>query len=379
MRVAQLDLADPEFPVSLVEKDDPVLPDEGWARVQVTGGGICGSDLHLLFPGAPSSPVFGPYAAFPMELGHELGGVVVEVGTACPVPVGSRVAVDPTIACEARGLELCARCAEGARSACLRLSERVVTPGMGIGFTSGLGAGWGDQVVVHHSQLHVVPDGLETAAIPLTEPLSIVVHGLLRRPPADGAPVLVIGAGVIGLAAVAAARALLPASEVTIIARHPHQAAAARAIGAHHVVTDGDGVLEELASISGATLTGERRGAMLAGGYPVVIEAVGSAAALALALKATAQRGAVHLVGAIGRADVDLTPLWFKELDVIGTFCHAVDDGEHSFDRAIEMLAGGLLPAATVITHTFPLADVRHAAETANARDQGAIKVQLVP
>ncbi|MDX6233274.1 MAG: L-iditol 2-dehydrogenase, partial [Nocardioidaceae bacterium] len=116
MRVAQLDLADPEFPVSLVEKDDPVLPDEGWARVQVTGGGICGSDLHLLFPGAPSSPVFGPYAAFPMELGHELGGVVVEVGTACPVPVGSRVAVDPTIACEARGLELCARCAEGARS-----------------------------------------------------------------------------------------------------------------------------------------------------------------------------------------------------------------------------------------------------------------------
>jgi threonine dehydrogenase-like Zn-dependent dehydrogenase len=43
------------------------------------------------------------------------------------------------------------------------------------------------------------------------------------------------------------------------------------------------------------------------------------------------------------------------------------------------MLAGGLLPAATVITHTFPLADVRHAAETANARDQGAIKVQLTP
>jgi threonine dehydrogenase-like Zn-dependent dehydrogenase len=191
--------------------------------------------------------------------------------------------------------------------------------------------------------------------------------------------VLVIGAGVIGLAAVAAARSLLPGSVVTIIARHAHQAAAAAALGAHHVVTDGDGVLEELASISGATLTGQRRGAMLAGGFPVVVEAVGSAPALDLALKACAQRGAVHLVGALGRTDIDLTPLWFKELDVVGTFCHAVDAGSHSFDRAIQMLADGAMPSSTVITHTFPLDQMREAAETATARDRGAIKVQLVP
>jgi threonine dehydrogenase-like Zn-dependent dehydrogenase len=379
VRVAQLDLADPDCPVSLVERDDPALPGPGWARVRVTGGGICGSDLHVIFPGHPSSPLFGPFVAFPMEMGHEIGGVVVDAGPECPIEPGTRVAVDPTIACEARGLELCARCAEGARSACLRLAERALTPGMGLGFTAGLGAGWSDQLVAHHSQLHTVPGAVDTLAIPLTEPLSIVIHGLLRRPPADGAPVLVIGAGVIGLAAIAALRALVPASEVTVVARHDHQADVARALGAHHVVRDGDGVIEELGPLCGATVTGSGRSTMLAGGFPAVVEAVGTGGSLDLALKTTAQRGVVHLVGAAGRTESDLTPLWFKELDVVGTFCHAVDDGEHSFRRALALLAEGRLPSAAIVTHTFPLEEIPAALAVANARDQGAIKVQLVP
>ena len=94
-----------------------------------------------------------------------------------------------------------------------------------------------------------MPDAIAS----LHEPVSIGVHGLLRKPPRDGDPVLVVGAGIIGLAAVAAVRALFPACEVTVTARHEHQAAAARAAGAHHVVTAQDRYahFEELAAARG--------------------------------------------------------------------------------------------------------------------------------
>lgn len=382
--MAQLDFADPLFPVSLVERDEPPLPGPAWARVAVTAGGICGSDLHVLRPHeAGSSPTLAPYARLPMEMGHEVAGVVVEGGADCPVAVGTPVAVDPTMGCAPRGLEPCPACATGATSVCRNLDVGDGI-GMGLGFSSGLGGGWSDQVLAHADQLHPAPDGLtDPAAIALAEPLSVVVHGLLRHEPTDGLPVLVVGAGIIGLAAVAAARALLPRSPVTVVARHDHQAGAATALGAHHVVRDGDDVMAALAAPLGARVTGRGDGAMLVGGYPVTVEAVGTPGAIDLALRATATRGRVHLMGAAGRVSVDLAPLWFHELDVVGTFCHAVDQRggvpRHSFDRALALLAAGALPADVVVTHTLPRAALREAIDVAFDRRAGAIKVQVTP
>jgi threonine dehydrogenase-like Zn-dependent dehydrogenase len=385
--VARYDHADPAFPVSLVDVDRPVLPGPSWARVRVERAGICGSDLHLVYPNGPGSRVLNDFTTYPMEMGHEMAGTIVEAGEECPLPVGTRVAVDPGIACAARGLEPCARCAEGAASCCLRFASRAVTHGFGHGFTTGLGAGWAEELVAHPAQLHVVPDGVSIEAAGLTEPLSVSVHGVLRAPPPPGAPVLVVGAGMIGLTALAALRHLFPASEVTVLARHDHQAAAAVALGAHHVVRAAGGdeaVLHELAAVSGGFVTGRRDGAMLNGGYPLVVEAVGTGAAVTLAAKACGQRGAVLLVGATGPAEVNLAPVWFKELSVVGTFCHAVDRHgvgapAHSFDRALALLAAGALPADVVVTHRFPLGELREACRVANDRASGALKVQLVP
>jgi threonine dehydrogenase-like Zn-dependent dehydrogenase len=382
--VAQLDFADPEFPVSLVEKPAPTLPGPAWARVQVTGGGICGSDLHAIYPGDTGSSTLTPFVAFPFEMGHEIGGVVVEAGADCPVPVGSRVAVDPTIACAARGLDLCVQCLQGNYSTCLRIGDGVLTRGMSHGFTTDLGSGWAEELVAHVSQLHVAPDSVPTIALALAEPLSIVLHGFLRRPPVDGVPVLVVGAGIIGLAAVAALRAFNPSSEITVVTRHEHQAQTALAIGAHHVVTDGPDAIESLASISGGRVTGRKRGQMISDGYRVTVEAAGSASAFDLACKAASQRGVVHCMGSLNRVAVDLAPAWFKELDLVGTFAHSVDTDPtgarvHSFDRALAILAAGGYPADRIVTHRFPLTSLREAIETALARDRGAIKVQLQP
>lgn len=379
VRVVQLDFEDHSFPARMVDHGDRPLPGPGWARVAVSGGGICGSDLHIFKPTTGPTPALVAYASLPLEMGHEIAGTVVEAAPGCPLVEGTRVAVDPVIACEARGIDPpCERCATGAASACRRIGSRVLTPGMGLGFTNGLGGGWGDAVLAHHTQLHPVPDAVTRRAETLHEPLSISVHGLLRVPPRDG-PVLVVGAGIIGLLATCAVRALFPRLDVVVVAKHPHQADAASRCGASRVVTLDGEAIGALAAIAGTEVKGSGPDAILAGGFPYVIEAVGSEDAVTQALRCVDTRGDVLLLGAAGVSNVDLTPIWFKEASISGSFCHAHDAGVHSIDQALEVLASGSVPADVLVTHEFPLDAWREALDTAMDRQAGAIKVVLRP
>jgi L-iditol 2-dehydrogenase len=385
-------MADPTFPVSLVDLPDPELPGGSWARVAVTTGGICGSDLHLFSHNTGPSPTLVSMGSFPFVMGHEIAGRVVDAGPDCPYPTGSRVAVDPCIPCLARGIDPpCANCARGWTSSCLSLDSRIVSSGRTLGFTADLGGGWAEQVLAHPSMLHPVPDGVPDRLACLHEPVSIACHGLLRAPPTDGDPVLVVGAGIIGLATVAALKGLFPGSPVTVLARHPHQAEAAEACGADHVVrTDpGNAHYEALADLVGARVVGRKAHVMLMGGFPYVVEAVGSPQSVTEALRLVAHRGTVLLLGAAGVSEVDLTPVWYKEAALVGSIDHTVDagsapglaggPGRHSVDRALDILAAGLLPD-TVVTHEFPLDEFRGAIETAIDRDRShAIKVVFRP
>lgn len=384
MRSAVLDFADPDHPISLVEVDEPALPRSDWARIEVTAAGICGSDLHAIFPDGSGSPIMLPLVGFPMEMGHEIGGVVIEAGADCSVPVGTRVAVDPCLVCATRGLDPCPHCKVGALSSCEAMNVGQPS-GFGHGFATGVGGGWSDQLVAHASQLHAVPDAVDDIGSSLVEPFSIALHGILRRVPERGAPCLVVGAGTIGLAAVAALRAVAPTSEVTVMARHAHQASAAAALGASTVFLSGEhgDDVAALAELSGGRVTGSGRASAVWGGFPYVVDAVGSPSSVNLSLKVVRQLGVVSLLGAIGNAQVDLAPLWFKNVDVVGSFGYAVQEHagvrEHTFDRALALQAQGAFPSRVVSTHQLPLAQVRAALSIANARDAGAIKVTLRP
>jgi threonine dehydrogenase-like Zn-dependent dehydrogenase len=88
----------------------------------------------------------------------------------------------------------------------------------------------------------------------------------------------------------------------------------------------------------------------------------------------------VLLLGAAGVSEVDLTQVWFKEAALVGAWGHCVDGTGHSIDRALEVLAAGALPFTTVLTHQFPLVDLREAVTTAlDRKGTGAIKVTLRP
>jgi len=247
-------------------------------------------------------------------------------------------------------------------------------------------------IVAHDSMLHPIPDSIPDAGATLYEPVSIACHGLLRAGPTDGEPVLVVGAGVLGLATLAALKGLFPRCPVTVLARHDHQAAVATAGGADHVVRThpGSGHFDELAHLTGGRIVGRKTDVMLMGGFPYVVEAVGAPRAVTEALRAVDHRGTVLLLGAAGVSEVDLTPIWYKEATLVGSIDHAVDIGSapglaggperHSVDRALDVLAAGLLPFDLVVTHEFALEDYRHAVETAIDRGNShAIKVVFRP
>jgi L-iditol 2-dehydrogenase len=393
VRAVVFDFADPAFPASLTDVPDPDLPGPSWARIEVTTGGICGSDLHLFAHNTGPSPTLASVGTFPFVLGHETAGRVVDAGPDCAVAPGTRVVIDPCIPCLPRGIDPpCANCARGWTSSCLNLDSRIVSSGRSLGYTEGLGGGWAETVVAHDSMLHPLPDAVPDRAGSLYEPVSIACHGLLRSMPTDGDPVLVVGAGIIGLAAVAALRGLFPGCPISVLARHPHQAAAASACGAHHVVLDDPefGHWEELAALSGARIVGRTRHQMLMGGFPYVVEAVGAPQSVTESLRAVAHRGTVLLLGAAGISEVDLTPIWYKEAALVGSIDHTVDSrgapglaggpDRHSVDRAIDVLAAGFLPDSVVVTHEFELERYKEAVETAIDRHAShAIKVVFRP
>jgi threonine dehydrogenase-like Zn-dependent dehydrogenase len=147
---------------------------------------------------------------------------------------------------------------------------------------------------------------------------------------------------------------------------------------------------EAFAEITGARVIGRKADLMLMGGFPYVVEAVGAPQSVTEALRAVAHRGTVLLLGAAGVSEVDLTPVWYKEAALVGAIDHTVDagtapglaggPGRHSVDRALDVLAAGLLPDDVVVTHEFPLDGYREAVETAIDRGgAGAIKVVFRP
>jgi threonine dehydrogenase-like Zn-dependent dehydrogenase len=392
MKVVRYDFADAGFPASLVEVDEPTLPNGEWARVAVGVGGICGSDLHLFGPAIDGSPTLRGIADFPFELGHEIAGTIIEVGHDCPLKVGTRVAIDPIIPCLPRGIEPpCANCAKGWASSCLNFDSHVTTGGRSLGYTRGLGAGWAEQVLAHRSMIHPIPDGVPEKVAGLHEPISIAMHGLAHHPPEEGAPILIVGGGIIGITALLAVRAYFPDNPVTVLVRHPHQADAAKACGATQVVMgSGEAAFEELAALTGGRSVGEGDDRMLMGGFAYVIEGAGGASAFTDSLRAADHRGTVLTLGAAGIGTVDLTPIWYKQLVVVGSLDHGSNPSSvigrtpqsltHSIDAALEVLARQTFPPDLLITHEYPLDGSREAVRAAlDKKASRAMKVVFRP
>jgi threonine dehydrogenase-like Zn-dependent dehydrogenase len=363
---------------AVVDIPEPDLPGPKWLRVRNRQCGICASDLSLLL--VKADPAAAP-VALPgnsrFYLGHEVVGDVTEVGPGVrSIRPGQRVVMEsrftgPT--CFTQDIDpACRFCAAGDTRLCENASLQRGP--------SGVGGGWGDGYTAHESEVRVVPDDLSDDQASLVEPMAVALHGVLRRPPRDGEQVLIIGAGIIGLLTVQCVKLLAPGVRLTVLARYPHQAEAAARLGADAVLGGGD-LYQQVAQQTGGRLYRAmmNRG-MVLGGYDVVYDCVGRADTILDALRWTRARGTVVLVGIdLGLLHVDLNPIWYQEVDLIGSHTFGAEQVEggrrHTFELVIDHLRAGRLREAGLITHRFPLAEYRRAIDTALHKRSGAIKV----
>lgn len=373
-------------PVRLADIPQPRLPGSDWVKVRVHLGGVCGSDLHVVL--LETSPYATVYASMPFVIGHENVGTVVESGPDAGVAVGSRVVVEPVLACAARGFaDPCASCARGDYNLCSRFAEGLLSPGLGQGACRDTGGAWGEVMVAHCSQLVSVPAHLSDEHAVLVEPLAVAVHAVLKFVPPDAATVLIVGAGAIGLTAVAALRALRPGARVVVLARYPHQADLARRFGAAEVIVpSGYSHYGEVASLTGAGLLRPMLGPpVLTGGADATLECVGTARSISDAFRLTRAGGRVVLLGlAAFPRGVDWTPIWLREITVLGGFAYAREQvggrAVRSMDIAMDLLAAGGMDLLPLITHRFPLDEFHRAIEVSlDKRRHRAVKILLAP
>lgn len=368
-------------PLHLARLPDPPLPAPNWVRVRNLMCGICGSDLHQIFLEADLdvAPLALP-ATRRIYLGHEMVGEVVEVGAEVQdLRPGDRVVRwGRGDDCLARGAaDLCPPCRRGHRVLCERASEpREHEP---------IGGGFGDSFITPASTLVRVPDGLKNEQAIFAEPAAVAIHSVWRRMPQPGDRVLVIGCGTIGLLIVQVLRIVQPKCEITALAEFPWQAELARALGAEHTFLAREDGHRRVAEITAARLYwGARGNVMLIGGFDIVYDVVGNPATLNNALRWTRAGGAVVLVGVhLHRMQVDLTPVWYQEVDLIGAIGHDVVQWEgqevSTFALGMRWMTEGRLQTAPLLTHTFPLDAYRQAfAVAADKRQYRSVKVAFV-
>ncbi|MFD5543707.1 zinc-dependent alcohol dehydrogenase family protein [Streptomyces sp. NPDC127079] len=328
------------------EVPDPAVKEPTDAIVRVSAVTICGTDLHILKGDVPEVQ---PGTV----LGHEAVGEIVEVGSdVLTVRPGDRV----LISC----ISSCGRC-----SSC---RERMYGQCRG-------GGGWilghlvdgtqAEYVRVPFADLsvHALPatlDGKDAVLFADIFPTSYEV-GVLNGHVRPGETVAVVGAGPIGLAAIATARLFSPERIIAV------DLAPARLEAAHRFGADAVADVHEAPRQLVADLTDGL-------GADVVIEAVGVPESFELCTRMVRPGGHVANIGVHGRpATLHLEDLWSKNVTVTTGL---VDT--HSTPTLLRLAAAGRLPTAQLVTHTFPLDRMAEAYEVfAHAATTGALKVVL--
>jgi len=239
--------------------------------------------------------------------------------------------------------------------------------------------------VAHRSQLHPVPDGLSERKAVLLEPLSCAVHTALRADLEPNANVVVIGAGTVGILTLLAIKELTSAGHVAVVAKHARQREWAGAFGASEIVDPKEATNAVRRATGAMKLNPERGASFLLGGADVAIDCVGSRSSLNLALRITRAGGRV-VVSGIPTEGADLTPLWFRELELVGAYAGGYETvgrrksetKTHSFDLATTIATEN--PIDRIVGATYPLHRWREAIDHAlGAGKLGTLKVAFDP
>jgi L-iditol 2-dehydrogenase len=325
-------------------------PGAGEVLIQVAACGICGSDVHG-YDGGSGRRI--P----PIVMGHEAAGVVAALGDGTTsYRVGERVTFDSTVYCG--GCEFCRR---GEVNLC---NHRQVV-GVSCGEYRRAGA-FAEYVTVPERILYRLPDKLSFSDAAMLEAASVAIHAVRVADVAGGETALVIGAGMIGLLILQAARAS-GCSRIFVADVDATRLELARSLGADAVIESAGDSRESLTSRI-EELTGGR-------GVDLVFEAVGRPETVASAIDCTRKGGTVALVGNISpEVSIPLQKVVTRQIRLQGSCASA---GE--YPQAMDWVAEGKIKVAPLITAVAPLAEGPSWFARLYAREPNLMKVVLDP
>jgi 2-desacetyl-2-hydroxyethyl bacteriochlorophyllide A dehydrogenase len=318
--------------VDVAVVDDP-SPGAREVIVEVAACGLCGTDLHI------AEGEFAP--TLPIIPGHEFAGVVVAVGSSVDeLVVGSRVAVDPSLYCNE-----CYYCRLGHNNLCERWGALGVTkPG-----------GAAELVVAPVSNCVLLPAEVRLEDAALIEPLACAVRGYDVLRSTLAAHVLIYGSGTMGLMMLELAKRT-GASTVDVVDTNPDRLATAKQLGCTHAVQDAD-ELEQ------------------GRGWELVVDATGNTQAIQDGIGRVAPAGTFLQFGVSAHgARVSIEPyrIYNKEITITGSMAVL-----HSFERAADLFASGVIDPDVFISHRLPLAEYPQALDMFS-RGIGR-KIQVLP
>ena len=315
------------------------VPRSDQVLVRVRYSACCTTDLDLIDGTMPDQ------AKYPLILGHEWCGEVVEAPPECTNLIGKTVVADNLVTCGT-----CPACVAGRPNLCRKMDE--------LGFS--LNGSHAEYLVTLARNLRVLPPGLSPKAAALAEPVGVALYGTRRARVGLGDRVVVLGAGPIGLFAMQVCRAA-GAAEVWQADLRPERLDLARRLGA-------TGILD-LTKASLAEALGNARVEP-----DVVMECSGNPKVFAQAISAVRPGGRVGVLGYSGDEWAEIRPsdIMMRDREVLGSGCPT-----GAWDAALTLIADGRVNAEALITHTFPLARFAEAYGIARHGTDGAIKVML--
>jgi threonine dehydrogenase-like Zn-dependent dehydrogenase len=366
-------------PVRVEDIDELPLPSPDWVRVETTFSGLCGSDVkQILLNGARDNPLTA-LVSFPHVLGHEVVGRRADTG--------ERVVLNPWLSCGPRGIDPpCEACQAGRYPWCRNFRSGGLPVSIHLGNCAAAVGAHAERFGAHVSQLFPIPDEVSDEAAVLADPVSVSLRSiLLAPPPDDGRPVLVYGSGTLAFAAIALLRHLYPQAEVWAATRTGPRAGLATRLGAHAVLsTAPDELVAQVARrVATTPLRPWSKRDWLQDGPAVVYDTIGSTETVETSLRLLATGGTLVVSGVEPPKRFEWTPLYFKELRVIGSNGFGIEEvggvAKHAMEHYLDFVRAGL-DLTPVITHRFPLDRWDEAVLTLkDARHTGAVKILLEP
>lgn len=305
--------------LEIVDHDPAPRPKAGEARIAISHVGICGTDYHI-FEGKH------PFLEYPRVMGHEISATVVEAGEGVDLPTGTRVIVNPYIACGT-----CIACRKDKPNCCTNI--RV----LGV-HTDGAMC---EEITVPSGNLYPADD-LSPEAAATVEFLAIGAHAVRRSMAPAGSKALVIGAGPIGLGTAIFAR--IAGHEVTLLDTSQERLRmAADRLGFTSGLIADDSLESAVAELTGGD------------GFDVVFDATGYRPSMERAFRFVAHGGSLVLVSVV-KEDITFSDPEFhkREMMLIGSRNATRVD----FDHVRKSIADGLVPIDQLITHRTTLSDL---------------------